>query len=231
MTTSNIYSRIMQARLDLQALDLKKTGNNKFAGYKYFELGDFLPQTQGIFARHGLLGIVSYGKDDANLTVINIDNPDERLLITTPMASAALKGAHDIQNLGAVQTYLRRYLWVTLMEIVEHDALDATMDGKPVEKPVKPAEKPVEKPIPKKIEGKAGPWQIVVEGAGQEPEWLDHVMTVSQTALDMATSEADVMAIFKQNKELFDLVKAADPAVWKSLMSLFSDTKKKFTKE
>ena len=56
-------------------------------------------------------------------------------------------------------------------------------------------------------------------------------MTVSQTALDMATSEADVMAIFKQNKELFDLVKSADPAVWKSLMSLFSDTKKKFTKE
>jgi hypothetical protein len=31
-----------------------------------------------------------------------------------------------VQNLGAVQTYIRRYLWVTAMEIVEHDALDAT---------------------------------------------------------------------------------------------------------
>lgn len=151
MTTLNIYSRLMQARLALQALDLKKTGNNKFAEYKYFELGDFLPQTQEIFSRHGLLGVVSYGKDEANLTVINIDNPEERLLIATPMASAALKGAHDIQNLGAVQTYLRRYLWVTLMEIVEHDALDATMDGKPVDKPAKPVEKPADKPAEPKL--------------------------------------------------------------------------------
>ena len=37
-----------------------------------------------------------------------------------------LKGCHPIQNLGAVQTYIRRYLWVTAMEIVEHDALDSS---------------------------------------------------------------------------------------------------------
>jgi hypothetical protein len=42
------------------------------------------------------------------------------------MGSAALKGCHEVQNIGAVETYQRRYLWVTAMEIVEHDALDAT---------------------------------------------------------------------------------------------------------
>jgi hypothetical protein len=42
------------------------------------------------------------------------------------MSRAELKGCHEVQNLGAVQTYLRRYLWTTAMEIVEHDALDAT---------------------------------------------------------------------------------------------------------
>jgi hypothetical protein len=42
------------------------------------------------------------------------------------MSTAALKGCHEVQNLGAVQTYIRRYLWVTAMEIVEHDALEAT---------------------------------------------------------------------------------------------------------
>ena len=41
-----------------------------------------------------------------------------------PAFEAALKGAHAIQNLGAVQTYMRRYLWVTAMEIVENDYLD-----------------------------------------------------------------------------------------------------------
>jgi hypothetical protein len=51
------------------------------------------------------------------------------------MGSAALKGCHEVQNVGAVETYQRRYLWVTAMEIVEHDALDATTGA---EKPVIP---------------------------------------------------------------------------------------------
>ena len=42
------------------------------------------------------------------------------------MAEANLKGCHPIQNLGAVETYTRRYLWVSAMEIVEHDALDSS---------------------------------------------------------------------------------------------------------
>jgi hypothetical protein len=37
-----------------------------------------------------------------------------------------MKGLHEVQRLGAVQSYLRRYLWVAALEIVEHDALDAT---------------------------------------------------------------------------------------------------------
>jgi len=33
---------------------------------------------------------------------------------------------HDVQNLGAVQTYLRRYLYVAAFEIVEADQIDKT---------------------------------------------------------------------------------------------------------
>jgi hypothetical protein len=54
------------------------------------------------------------------------------------MGSAALKGCHEVQNVGAVETYQRRYLWVTAMEIVEHDVLDAvtgTDTGNAVKKP------------------------------------------------------------------------------------------------
>jgi hypothetical protein len=42
------------------------------------------------------------------------------------MSEAALKGCHPVQNLGAVQTYIRRYLWVAALEIVEHDAVDSS---------------------------------------------------------------------------------------------------------
>jgi hypothetical protein len=131
----SVFSKLMQARIKLQSLKLSKSGKNTFAGYQYFELGDFLPQVQEIFAELGLCGIVSYTTEIASLTIIDCDNPDDKIVITSPMGSAALKGCHEVQNIGAVETYQRRYLWVTAMEIVEHDALDATVGKEPAEKP------------------------------------------------------------------------------------------------
>lgn len=115
----------MKARLMLQKKELKKSGHNKFAGYYYFELGDFLPTVQEIFAELNLCGIVSYTADIAKLTITCTEGGGV-VEITSPMGSAALKGCHEVQNVGAVETYQRRYLWVTAMEIVEHDVLDAT---------------------------------------------------------------------------------------------------------
>ena len=129
----SVYRKLMQARIALQSRKMTKSGLNKFAGYNYFELGDFLPTTMEIFNEVGLCGVVSYQKDIATLTITDIDGGGE-IVVCSPMSSAALKGLHEVQNLGAVQSYLRRYLWVTAMEIVEHDALDATT-GK--DKPVK----------------------------------------------------------------------------------------------
>lgn len=133
----SIHAKLMKARLLLQGKKLTKTGHNKFAGYAYFELGDFLPVVQEIFASLELCGIVSYTADLAKLT---ITDGKESIEITSPMGSAALKGCHEVQNIGAVETYQRRYLWVTAMEIVEHDALDATT-GKDVPAYVKPVTK------------------------------------------------------------------------------------------
>jgi len=120
----SVYAKLMQARIKLQSTKLQKSGKNTFAKYNYFELGDFLPTVQMIFAELGLCGVVSFGQDEATLSVIDTDDKSE-IVIRSPMSTAALKGCHEVQNLGAVQTYLRRYLWVTAMEIVEHDALDS----------------------------------------------------------------------------------------------------------
>jgi hypothetical protein len=115
----------MAARMSLQEATLKKSGHNKFAGYSYFELGDFIPTITEIFYNIGLCGVVSYDTEIASLTITDTDDGTS-LVITSPMAEANLKGCHPIQNLGAVETYTRRYLWVTAMEIVEHDALDSS---------------------------------------------------------------------------------------------------------
>ena len=121
----SVYKKLIVARAKLRAKVLKKSGHNKFAGYNYFELGDFLHPIMEIFDEVGLIGIVSFTKEQAELCIVDIDGGGE-IVITSPFGSAALKGCHEVQNIGAVETYQRRYLWVTAMEIVEHDALDST---------------------------------------------------------------------------------------------------------
>ena len=121
----NVYKKLMQARIDLQNTTLSKSGHNKFAGYKYFELGDFIPAIQNIFNGLELCGTISYTNDLATLTIVDMSDLS-KIEITSPMSEAALKGCHAVQNLGAVQTYIRRYLWVTALEIVEHDAIDSS---------------------------------------------------------------------------------------------------------
>ena len=64
---SSVHKKLMQARIKLQATPLKKSGLNKFAGFQYFELGDFLPQIQQIFSEIGLCGVPIHAFNTANL--------------------------------------------------------------------------------------------------------------------------------------------------------------------
>ena len=122
---NNIYSKMQKARCEFQEKPLKKSGHNKFAGYHYFELGDFLPTINSLLEKYNLCSNISFDNDMATLTIVNAENTDEKLVFTSPMSEANLKSCHAVQNLGAVQTYLRRYLWVNAFEIVESDGLDA----------------------------------------------------------------------------------------------------------
>ena len=230
----SVYKKLQEARILLQNTKLNKSGKNKFAGYEYFELGDFLPQIQNICKNVGLCGMVSFTADTAYLTIHDTDG-EGFTTFTSPMSSAALKGCHDVQNLGAVQTYLRRYLWTNAFEIVEHDALDATTGAvEPAKKsgvtPVTPEPK---KPAPKPIAGQTGEWQIVAPGKpeGEVQDWLDLIKIASHQLLDLTANEEDVMLIFKKNKVLFDTVKATDATFFKEMMGKFTEKKNQFTKE
>ena len=111
----SVHQKLMSARLQLQALNLKKTGLNKFSSYTYFELGDFMPHINRIFDELGMCGLVSFGREEAALTITDTES-NTAVVITSPMSTASLKGCHEVQNLGAVQTYIRRYLWVCALE-------------------------------------------------------------------------------------------------------------------
>ena len=133
----SVYKKLMAARSQFHTLKLKKSGLNKFAGYEYFELADFLIPAMEVMAKNELCAFISFGKELATMKIVDTTD-NTSIEITSPMSSAALKGCHEVQNLGAVQSYLRRYLWVAAMEIVEHDALDSS-------KPIEPGLKEVKK--------------------------------------------------------------------------------------
>lgn len=120
-----VYSSLQKCRVELQKKNLKKSGHNKFAGYTYYELADVLPTINQLMLENDLCSFVNFSNEIATLTIVSIED-DSTITFTSPMSSASLKGCHDVQNLGAVQTYIRRYLYTNAFEIVESDALDST---------------------------------------------------------------------------------------------------------
>lgn len=236
----NVYKKLQIARLALQEKKLTKSGKNKFAGYEYFELQDFIPSVQTIFSDTGLCPVFRVGSSDATLTIYNTDNPEEYVLFTAPMAAAELKGCHPVQNLGASISYLRRYLYVNALEIVEHDALDATA-GSP--EPPRQAPKPVPKiaqttaysvdttpkgtPVLKDSDGPMQDWQIKVTGSPDSDDWKDLVTSAATTLLGFTKTEDDVMVLYKRNKQVFEQLKAVDAEHFKVLMDKFTQARNK----
>jgi len=230
----SVHKKLMEARITLQGMPLKKSGLNKFAGYNYFELGDFLPEIQTIFHKIGLCGVVSYSVDLAYLTITDVED-NSLITICSPMAEANLKGTHPIQNLGAVETYQRRYLWTTAMEIVENDVLDATTGSVEPAKAKAPAaaSSPVSAPTgtaPAKMAGKEGEWQLKVstDPGTDVAAWSGVVTQAAEIMLSTVKTKDDVMNIFKNNRNIFDKLKLEDEPSHKALMDKFSAAKKQF---
>lgn len=124
----NIFEKLQNCRIELQKLNLKKSGKNKFAGFEYYELKDFLPTINELFAKHKLFSNFSINTDTAVLTIYDTESEDETgIVFTSPIAEANVKGCTPIQSLGAIHTYMKRYLYLNALEIVENDVLDASV--------------------------------------------------------------------------------------------------------
>ena len=123
----NVFEKLNEARIRFQNANVKKSGKNSYAGYTYYELADILPAINKIAQELKFSCIVNFTPDLATLDFVDCEN-NERVQFTSPMSSASLKGAMDVQNTGAVITYLKRYLYQNCFEIVEADMLDGTLD-------------------------------------------------------------------------------------------------------
>ncbi|HPS31057.1 MAG TPA: ERF family protein [bacterium] len=126
----NIYEKINKLRMDFLSKEVKKTGYNSFSKFYFFELKDILPVALPLCKELGITTITGFEKNDfgihAKMIVVNTEKTDETIELFSAAGTADLKACHDIQNVGAVETYHRRYLWTALLELTEHDEIDLT---------------------------------------------------------------------------------------------------------
>lgn len=205
----NVLKKLIDSRVALQHKSLNKSGHNKFAGYKYFELADFLPTVQQIFQEKGLVDVISFTETLATMIVFDIEDGSS-VSFTSPMGSANLKGCHEVQNIGAVESYQRRYLYTTALAIVENDVLDAVTgdDAKPVVKEVvKEVAKAIEKPDQKMLLGKLIEWA------------------------EACNTEDELKSIWKANQSKIDEIKSSDADGYKRLQGRFAELKLKLKGE
>ncbi len=214
-----VYKKLVEARLKLQGTELSKSGHNKFAGYRYFELGDFLPAIQSIFKEVGLVDVISFTQDLATMVIYDTDDGSS-VTFTSPMGSAQLKGCHEVQNIGAVETYQRRYLYVTALAIVEHDALDATTGGTTPD------------PKPSKAEPKVKPDTGDAKVITGEPD-PNKVLLVDSLIEFGSTCESltELTQLWKANQGQIDDLKVNEKSEYKRLQEKFAEFKAKFKEE
>jgi hypothetical protein len=144
---------------------------------------------------------------------------------------------HDAQGYGSALTYARRYSLLAACGIAAEDD-DGEAASKPKAAPAKPAAQPASpakaSPPPAKIEGKEGPWQLKVsiEPQGEFADWASIVMDATKLGLEQAASEADVMALFRNNKNIFDRMKAEPgSSAYDALMEEFKTARNKFKEQ
>ncbi|TFI09268.1 hypothetical protein E4P35_13610, partial [Thiopseudomonas sp. 4R-3cl] len=120
-----LHEKINDIRKDFVGMGIEKNGVNLYAEYKYFLLDDIVPAVITLNDKHRVTTLFNFDREVATLTVYDIDSTDS-VIFTSPMVYQAIpKGATEVQNLGAVQTYLRRYLYIMYLDIVEPEVADA----------------------------------------------------------------------------------------------------------
>ena len=150
-TKWNIFKKLAEARVRIANSAMKKSGKNQKVGWSYFELQDIIPPMLKVFNEIGLIGIEGHENPVVDpstgiqvvpemytLKIYNTDKMDDKpIVFTKKQAEARTQNQLPIQAVGSESTYMRRYLWMDALEIVENDIIDGTAGLEGTE-PVKP---------------------------------------------------------------------------------------------
>lgn len=193
-TSMNAMQKLQIARVEFLNAGVKKTGKNISLEFKYFELEDIVPVAEAIFGKVGLLMVPTFGKEYASAKVYNCDDrSDEPIVFEAPftqiapiISNSGKAVTNEMQALGSSITYMRRYLWQLVLDIIEADSIDNT-SGVGEDTPTPP---PTPKPTRK---------------APVTPEQRKEIKTELTSAPEGAASEEQVATLKAELKKLMEL--------------------------
>ena len=141
----NVYQKLIEARSQFLNDGVEKSGKNMNVGFKYFELTDIVPSVTKIFKELGLIAIDKFTTETAYMTIVNCDAPEETIEFEAPfnqiapiVSNAGKQVTNEMQALGSSITYMRRYLYMIAMDIVENDEIEPQItNDTPAEAPKK----------------------------------------------------------------------------------------------
>lgn len=145
MENKSLNESVIDIRVKLQNSGIKKSGVNKYAGFDYFELSDFLPKLNELMQEEKINDRF-YIKD--NYATLELQKGEEFNIYTIPFVLfetpltykkdkvgnfikdkndeyIQVPSMQDIQYLGALNTYYKRYLYLNAFGITDGEIIDS----------------------------------------------------------------------------------------------------------
>lgn len=130
---NELNKSIIKIRVELQNAKLRKSGKNKFAGFEYFELADFLPKLNELMLEEEMNDRFFIKEGYAVLELNKGEEKQEYSIpftqFDTPANKQGQPSMQEIQYLGALNTYYKRYLYLNAFGITDGEVIDSLDNG------------------------------------------------------------------------------------------------------
>ena len=123
-STMNLYQKVAKIKGEMSSMKFTKTGKNSFTKFNYFQLDDFEPTLEKLCSQYGIVTYFMFALDVARMVVVDADDPTQKIEVDSPVDVSFGKTSSKMQDIGAMQTYARRYLFMSFFGITESDFLD-----------------------------------------------------------------------------------------------------------
>lgn len=225
----NVMQKLAKARLYFLNQKVSKSGKHMKLEFTYFELEDIVPPAIRIFSRVGLCYTTEITRDGAKMTVFNADNRDEPgIEFSVPYAEmqkiVSNQGkdvTNDLQALGSSITYLRRYLWMLVLDVTEPDSVNPMIGMDEEEEPVK-EEKPKRPATPE--QRKEAKKELTATAGNATAEQIANLKSLCKTLLTLdETQEEFIQKIAVKTDSFTNISESACTALCDNLSQIIGE--------